>query len=107
MSQNILPQGSQRNFNACKKTKFMKLSRYFLFVFLSLHFSVVSAKENKDLMKANFYYAHYAFYEAIPYFEKIAGQLNDPVIFSQLADCYSITNNLQKASDVYSKAFRP
>ena len=81
----------------------MKLIRSFLFLFF-ITFSAAYAKENKDLVKANYYYAHYAFFEAIPYFEKIAEELNDPVIYSQLADCYSVTNNLQKAADVYAKA---
>ena len=73
----------------------------FLFIF---YFSPVSAKENKDLTKANYYYAHYAYFEAIPYFEKIADKLNDAVIYSQLANCYAATNNLQKAADTYVKA---
>lgn len=83
----------------------MKLIRYILlFIFLAVNISSARAKENKDLMKASYYYNHYAYFEAIPYFEKIADKLNDPVIYAQLADCYSVTNNLQKATEAYSKA---
>jgi len=39
----------------------------FMLLFLS---STMSAREEKNLMKANFYYAHCAYYMAIPYFEK-------------------------------------
>lgn len=67
-------------------------------------FFCAEAKENKDLMKANYYYSHYAYAEAIPYFEKVAGSMNDPVIYSELADCYSVTSNLQKAAEAYGLA---
>ncbi len=70
----------------------------------SLSFSAVSAKENKDLMRANYYYAHYAYFEAIPYFEKISAEMNDPVIYSKLADCYTVVSDLQKAAECYAKA---
>ena len=83
----------------------MKLTLFlFLSLFFSLWFSAAPARENKDLVRANYYYAHYAYYEAIPYFEKITEQLNDPVIYSRLADCYSVTDHLQKAADTYAKA---
>ncbi len=70
----------------------------------SLFFSAVCAKENKDLMRANYYYTHYAYFEAIPYFEKVAPELNDPLIYSRLADCYTVVNKLQKATECYAKA---
>lgn len=83
----------------------MRLNYYFsLVICLSLYFSGVSAKENKYLLKANYYYYHYAYFEAIPYFEKIADEVNDPVVYSRLGDCYSIVNNFAKASEAYSKA---
>ena len=75
-----------------------------LFAILLLRFSPVYAKENKDLMKANYYYAHYSYYQAIPYFEKIADTLKTPLIYTHLADCYSITSDLQKAATAYYKA---
>jgi len=82
----------------------MSITRHFLItLFICLCFTA-SAKENKDLIRANFYYAHYAYFEAIPYFEKVADQLNDPTVYAELADCYSVTNNLQKASAAYDKA---
>ncbi len=73
-----------------------------LILILSSFFA--SAKENKDLMKADYYYSHYMYFKAIPYYEKIAGQLNDPLIYAHLAECYSVQNDLQKAADAYSKA---
>ena len=83
----------------------MHLTRYILLlVMLSINFNHVNAKENKDLMKASYYYNHYAFYEAIPYYEKIAGEMNDPQIYARLADCYSVTNNAVKAAEAYAKA---
>ncbi len=84
---------------------FMKLTRLMLIAgILFFCFAIASAKENKDLIRANFYYSHFAYFEAIPYFEKIAGELNNPIVYSELADCYSVTNNLQKASAAYTKA---
>jgi peptidoglycan-associated lipoprotein len=75
-----------------------------LLALLFTRFSAAEAKENKDLMRAKYYYAHYDYYEAIPYFEKVAGEVNTALVYSQLADCYSITNNLGKASEAYEKA---
>lgn len=72
-----------------------------LFIFCC---TCIQAKENKDLMKANYYYTHCVYYKAIPYFEKIAAGLNDPVVWSELGDCYNVTNDLQKAADAYGKA---
>lgn len=66
--------------------------------------SAATGKENKDLMRASYYYTHYAYYEAIPYYEKIAEKLNDPAIYASLADCYAATNNTVKAAAAYAKA---
>ena len=66
----------------------------------------VVAKENKDLMKANYYYNHWAYHEAIPFYEKIAGQVNDPVVYTQLGDCYKATGSLDKAAVWYDKAVK-
>ena len=73
-------------------------------IFLCLHFLPASGRENKDLLKANYYYAHFAYYDAIPYFEKVADTINSAVIYARLGDCYWVTNNLEKASNAYSKA---
>ena len=81
------------------------MKRSLVFVILILfQYSVASAKENKDLMRANYYYSHFAYFEAIPCFEKVAGTLNDPDVYSQLGDCYSFTGNLSKAAEAYAKA---
>ncbi len=85
----------------------MKISRYLIFfIFFLFHLAPAPAKENKDLMKANYYYTHYAFADAIPFFEKIADTLKDPAIFSKLADCYTVANNLQGALKAYAKAVK-
>jgi len=81
------------------------MTRHLLILFFLIFLnSFADAKENKDLMKASYYYNHFAYAEAIPFYEKVAGEMNDPVIFSQLADCYSVTNNLQKSAEAYAKA---
>jgi outer membrane protein OmpA-like peptidoglycan-associated protein len=64
------------------------------------------AKESKNLVRANFYYSHFAYNEAIPYFEKVADSLKDPIVFGHLGDCYRATGNLEKAADLYGKAVR-
>ena len=63
-----------------------------------------SFAKNKDLIRANYYYAHSKFHEAIPYFEKIADDENDPEIYAELGDCYRFTSNIQKANEYYAKA---
>lgn len=62
------------------------------------------AKDNKDLIKANYYYAHQAYIDAIPFFEKIAETNNDPDIYTKLGDCYSITGQTEKAAQYYARA---
>ena len=66
----------------------------------------VFAKENKDLAKANYYYSHYDFHKAIPCYEKIADQINDPAIYAKLGDCYRQTENPDKAAAMYDKAVK-
>lgn len=75
-----------------------------LFFVCAARFSFVEAKENKDLMKANYYYSHYIYYEAIPYYEKVADTLKNPFVYAKLADCYSVTGDVQKAAATYAKA---
>jgi len=81
----------------------------YIFAFFVILINVFScdispARENKDLMRANYYYNHLAFYEAIPYFEKMASEENTAETYTRLADCYRLTNNLHKAADWYAKA---
>lgn len=57
-----------------------------------------------DLMKARYLYTHLAFNEAIPYYEKVAGEMNDPEIYAQLGDCYRLTKQAQQAVVYYAKA---
>ena len=74
-----------------------------LFLIVSFY---ASGKEKKDLIKANYYYEHYAYHEAIPFFEEYAVKERDVEIYMRLADCYRMTNNLQKASKWYAKAIK-
>lgn len=71
------------------------------FIFLS---HALPAKDNKDLIAANYYYRQLAYHEAIPFYEKIAGTLNDPTVFAQLGDCYRLTGNFPKAADWYARS---
>jgi outer membrane protein OmpA-like peptidoglycan-associated protein/tetratricopeptide (TPR) repeat protein len=64
------------------------------------------AKENKDLMKANYYYNHMAFHEAIPFYEKIADGIKDPTVYTQLGDCYRLTGSLDRSASWYDKAVK-
>ncbi len=62
------------------------------------------AKENNDLVKANYYYEHMAFAQAIRYYERIEGRSNDVKISTLLGDCYRLTNDMEMAAQWYSKA---
>src|SRR4051812_23669292 len=75
-----------------------------LLLLVLLNSSIAAAKENKDLMKADYYYSHYIYYKAIPCYEKVATQLNDPAIYARLAECYAVLNEMQKAADAFAKA---
>jgi peptidoglycan-associated lipoprotein len=74
-----------------------------LLLFLLLPFSL-AAKTDKDLMKANYLYAHAAFHEAIPFYEKVADKMNDAPTYAQLGDCYRLTGDLQGAASAYGRA---
>lgn len=65
-----------------------------------------AAKPDQDLLKAKYLYTHLAFHDAIPYYEKIADQLNDPDIYAQLGDCYRLTKQPDKAAQWYAKAVK-
>ena len=82
----------------------MKLRTSILLCFLVLLFLSSMAKDNKDLIRAQYYYNHCAYLDAIPYYEKIVNDLNTPQLYAELGDCYYITNNFDKASESYSKA---
>jgi len=75
-----------------------------LFLFSPCIMLPVSAKEDKDQMKANYYYAHYAYNQAIPFFEKLGESATTPGVFEKLGDCYRLTGHLDKAAEVYAKA---
>ncbi|MES2702100.1 MAG: tetratricopeptide repeat protein [Bacteroidota bacterium] len=64
----------------------------------------LGAKEDMDMIKANYYYSHLAFYKAIPYYEKLAEKENNVNIYSRLGDCYRLTGSIDKAAGAYRKA---
>lgn len=79
--------------------------RIFIFIAAALYLPLVlGAKENKDLMKANYYYYHYAYNEAIPYLEKLTDTGASSDLLEKLGDCYRLTGNTEKASETYEKA---
>jgi outer membrane protein OmpA-like peptidoglycan-associated protein len=87
------------------------MNRFFVFIYtiilLTSGISLSSsARENKDLMRATYYYSHFDFHEAIPYYIKVADQVNDPATYSQLGDCFRLTGNLQEAANWYAKAVK-
>lgn len=67
-------------------------------------FSATAGPDNNDLIKANYLYTHLAFNEAIPLYEKIAENMNDPQVYAMLGDCYRLTKNPQQAVVYYAKA---
>ena len=65
-----------------------------------------SGNESKDLTKANYYYTHYAYIEAIPFFEKLEGNEISAANYAKLGDCHRMTGDLGKAADTYAKAVK-
>ena len=84
----------------------MKFSRFSVLILVVCISTNVASARNKDLMKATYYYSHNKFHDAIPFFEKIADNENDPEIFGELADCYRYTSKLPMAATYYGKAVR-
>jgi len=66
----------------------------------------VAAKESSDLIKANYYFEHYAYHEAIPYYTKLAEDKPTAEIYGRLADCYRLTGEGSVAMENYGKAVR-
>jgi outer membrane protein OmpA-like peptidoglycan-associated protein/tetratricopeptide (TPR) repeat protein len=66
--------------------------------------SAIAGPESEDLTKAKYLYTHLAYNEAIPYYEKVAGTMNDPLIYAELGDCYRRVKNPQQAVVYYAKA---
>jgi outer membrane protein OmpA-like peptidoglycan-associated protein len=75
---------------------------FLTFLFL-LGFTASEAKE-RELMKADFYYSHFRFKEAIPNYEKVADELNDPNVYAELGDCYRYIGDFTHAKPWYDKA---
>ncbi len=75
-----------------------------LFVLLSGFNTVVAKSEDKDLLKADFLYRHYAFYEAIPYYEKAVMRTEDAGVYGKLGDSYMLIKDPTNAVKWYAKA---
>lgn len=66
--------------------------------------SLAKAKEGKDLMKANYYYYHFAYNDAIPYLEKLTDTGSSADLLEKLGDCYRLTGNTEKAAAAYERS---
>ncbi len=82
----------------------MKITVFAIFLILLLPCNQLCAKENLDLVKGNYYYAHLAFYDAIPYYERVAVSGGNIQVFSRLGDCYRLTGNMENAAKWYKNA---
>lgn len=77
---------------------------------ISLFLTVLSysypspAKESRALIKANYYYEHYAYHDAIEWYEKLDEEERTPETYGHLADCYRLTGDLDNARDNYGRA---
>lgn len=61
------------------------------------------ARDNMDMIRADYYFTHLAFYKAIPYYEKLAENGGTAYLYSRLGDCYRLTGDIVKAEDYYHK----
>lgn len=68
--------------------------------------NVQAKNQDKDLMKGDYLYRHYAFHEAIPYLEKATETTADVEIYRKLGDCYLMTKDPGHAVIWYGKAVR-
>lgn len=71
---------------------------------LACLFAHAKEKVNMDLVRADYYFTHMAFYKAIPYYEKIATENGNVQVYSRLGDCYRLTGNAESAAAWYRKA---
>jgi hypothetical protein len=74
-----------------------------LLVFFQLFAVSAYARGNKTSLKANYYFNHYAYHEAIPYFEELVSSSNDLESLEKLAECYRLTGNDEKAAAIYNR----
>ncbi|RYE25586.1 MAG: hypothetical protein EOP51_03565 [Sphingobacteriales bacterium] len=72
--------------------------------FLFCNAAAFAKMANEDWVRADYLYRHLAFHEAIPFYEKTAVQVSDPILFAQLGDCYKLTKNYERAAQWYAKA---
>lgn len=72
------------------------LSCFFLFA--------ANAKDDLDLIKADYYFTHLAFHKALPYYQKLAVKDGGgSYVLARLGDCYRLTGNIILAEKCYNK----
>lgn len=82
-----------------------RIESLILTILLALTSVHVTAKsQDKDLLKADYLYRHYAFHDAIQYYETVAEQNGSLDVFSKLGDCYMLVKKPAEAAAWYSKA---
>jgi len=60
-------------------------------------------KDDMDRIRADYYFAHYAFHNAIVYYEKIAATDGNVQVYARLGDCYRLTGDIESAAKWYKK----
>lgn len=62
-------------------------------------------KRKRDAVRANYYYSHYGYADAIPHLEKLIATGNSNLdVHVKLGDCYRLTGNAEKAAKSYARA---
>jgi outer membrane protein OmpA-like peptidoglycan-associated protein/tetratricopeptide (TPR) repeat protein len=98
-------QSPRTHLHLCLPVRQAGVKSLILLVYIMLAVSpAINAKDDKDLMKANYYYSHYAYSEAIPHLLKLSETAKMPDIFEKLGDCYRMTGNSEGAIEAYKKA---
>ncbi|MCW3121958.1 MAG: ompA [Flavipsychrobacter sp.] len=62
-------------------------------------------KRKRNAVRANYYYSHYGYADAIPHLEKLIATGNSNLdVHVKLGDCYRLTGNAEKAAKAYARA---
>jgi len=75
-----------------------------LLLVLTIIPQVANARKDNNLEKADYLYNHFAYHQAIYYYQKVLPNNNDPIILGKIGDCYRLTNQPEKATEWYAKA---
>jgi hypothetical protein len=73
-------------------------------LFFLLPLQSLRAKEDMDMIRANYYFTHLSFYKAIPYYERIATERGNSQVYARLGDCYRLTGDMEMAAYWYKRA---